>query len=123
MAGRYGGDQLSLVLLAVSIILSLIGRGTSLTLLTVLSYVPLGAALYRMFSKDIEKRRLENYKFAILISPIYGRFHKLSSRFQAARTHRHFKCPNCQATLRVPKGKSKIMVTCPKCGNKFEKRT
>jgi hypothetical protein len=123
MAGRYGGDQLSFVLIILSITITLAGKFTSVPLLVTLSYVPLFAAMFRMFSKNIEKRRMENYKFAILISPIYSRFHKIQRRLIDSRTHKYFKCPTCHATLRVPRGKDKVMVTCPKCNAKFEKKT
>lgn len=32
-------------------------------------------------------------------------------------------CPNCPARLRVPKGKGKITVTCPKCITDFKMNT
>lgn len=123
MAGRYGGDQLSFVLLAVSIVLTLAGSFSSLEYLNLLSYVPLFLATFRIFSRKIEKRRLENYKFAILISPIYSSFHKIISRMKGSKTHSYFKCPTCKKSLRVPKGKVKIIVTCPHCNSKFERKS
>ena len=33
------------------------------------------------------------------------------------------KCPNCDARLRLPKNKGKIVVNCPKCKTSFEKDT
>lgn len=39
------------------------------------------------------------------------------------KTHRYFECPSCKKRLRVPKGKGKIRITCPHCGEKFERRT
>ena len=32
-------------------------------------------------------------------------------------------CSNCPTKLRVPKGKGKLVVTCPKCESKFEMNT
>jgi 4-hydroxybenzoate polyprenyltransferase len=69
MMGRYGSDQLSMVLLIFSVTLTFIGGLIHLPLLVTISYVPLGICLFRMLSKDIAKRRMENYKFSILISP------------------------------------------------------
>lgn len=34
-----------------------------------------------------------------------------------------FKCPQCGHTLRVPKGKGKIKITCPNCSNRFEAKS
>ena len=123
MMGRYGGDQLSKALLICSILLTLTAEITSLPLLTYIGYVLLGICIFRIFSRNISKRSMENYKFAILISPVYSWFKKTQNRFKAAKTHRYFVCPNCKQSLRVPKGKGKIIITCPKCKTEFEKKT
>lgn len=123
MAGRYGGDQLSTVLILLSLFLTLSGRLYNVPLLSYIGYIPLGVSIFRMFSKDISKRRMENYKFAIFMSPVYSWFKRIESRFKDRKTHRYLKCPNCKSKLRLPKGKGKLMVTCPKCKEKFEKRT
>lgn len=123
MAGRYGGDQLSIVLLVFSILLTLIGQLVKIPLISLIGYIPLGISIFRMFSKDISKRRMENYKFAMFVSPVYSWFKKTENRFKDRKTHRYFKCPNCNSKLRLPKGKGKITITCPKCNTKFNKRT
>ncbi len=123
MNGRYGGDQFSMVLLVTSILLMIIGRLTGLSLFIFISYIPLIFSIYRMFSKDIAKRRMENYKFSIFISPIYSKYKKIQRRFKERKTYKYFKCPNCHTELRLPKGKGRIKITCPKCKEKFEGRT
>ena len=42
---------------------------------------------------------------------------------QQEPTHKHFACPKCKQMVRVPKGHGKIVITCPNCKNKFEKRS
>lgn len=121
--GRYGADQLSLVLLVFSLLLNLLGSIFKLKVLSYLSFVPLIFSIMRSLSKDIDKRRLENYKFSILISPIYKRWHNLKRKFKERKTHKFFKCPSCKTDIRVPKNKGRINITCPKCNTKFEKRT
>ncbi len=123
LKGRYGGDQLSIVLLAISILLTIVGSLTRLSLFTFISYIPLVFSIYRMFSKDIAGRRMENYKFSIFISPIYSKYKNIQRRFKERKTHKYFKCPNCKTELRLPKGKGRIKITCPKCREKFEGRT
>lgn len=123
MNGRYGVDQFSMVLLVTSILLMIIGRLTGLSLFIFISYIPLIFSIYRMFSKDIAKRRMENYKFSIFISPIYSKYKKMQRRFKERKTYKYFKCPNCHTELRLPKGKNRIKITCPKCKEKFEGRT
>lgn len=123
MLGRYGGDQLSTALLIFSVLLTVIGELTRMQLLAFLGYIPLGISLYRMLSKDASKRRMENYKFSILMSPIYSWFNKSAKRAKDSKTHRYFSCPNCKTKLRVPKGKGKLIITCPKCKTELRKRT
>lgn len=123
LSGRYGSDQLSMALLVVSILLMLIYNFTGLHVILYLSYVPLLLCILRMFSKDINKRRMENYKFSILMSPVYAWCNKMIQRLKDARTHKYFDCPNCKLKLRVPRGKGKISITCPKCKAEFIGKT
>ena len=123
MVGRYGGDQLSTWLLVLSIILSTVGRLTGVSLLMAISYIPLFIAFYRVFSKDLQKRRMENYKFAMFLSPMYGKFKKIQNHIKTSKTHKYYKCSKCKTMLRVPKAKGKILITCPKCKEKFIKNT
>jgi len=66
---------------------------------------------------------MENYKFAMFLSPVYSWLKKIQSRTKKAKTHKCFKCPNCKTGLWVPKGKGKVMVTCPKCKTEFREKT
>ena len=123
MMGRYGTDRLSFALLILSIILTFLGSILHLALLTYLSYIPLILVIYRMLSRNIKKRSMENYKFSMLTSPVYGWFIKLRRRFSERGTHKFLNCPECKAELRLPKGKGTILVTCPKCRAEFKART
>ena len=123
MTGRYGGDQLSSVLLLLSLLLTLTGRLIKIPLLIFISYIPLGICIFRIFSRNISKRSMENYKFAMFMSPAYSWFKKTQNHIKESKTHTRFKCPNCKSKLRLPKGKGKLIVTCPKCETKFDKRT
>lgn len=123
MIGRYGYDQLSMALVILSLLLILTAKLSRFTPIMYLSYIPLGISIYRMLSKQIQKRRLENYKFMMFLSPVYSFFKKKSRYIKDAKNHKYFKCRNCKQKLRVPKGKGKIMITCPKCYTKFTKKT
>ncbi len=123
MAGRYGGDQLSMALLVLAALLTLAAELTGLPLLALLGYLPLGVAIFRILSRNTAKRSLENYKFAIVISPLYSWFKRTQARLKEAKTHRYFFCPNCKQSLRVPKGKGRIIITCPKCKVEFGRKT
>jgi LSD1 subclass zinc finger protein len=123
MAGRYGGDQLSMALIIVSLLFTLAAGLAGLPLLAYIGYVPLGVGVFRMLSKNIAKRRMENYKFAILMSPAYSWLMKTRNRLADAKIHRYFICPSCRTRLRLPKGKGKIIITCPKCKTAFAGKT
>ena len=79
--------------------------------LTILSEVLLILSLLRCFSRNTYKRYNENRKFLLLIDRIKD------------RDHRYYACPKCRQTVRVPRGKGKISITCPKCREKFIKKT
>ena len=39
------------------------------------------------------------------------------------RSYKHARCSSCKQRVRVPRGKGKLRVTCPRCGTKFEVRS
>lgn len=109
--GRYGTDQLNMVILIAALIISLIGSITRLPLLNLLAWVPMGLALFRMMSKNTGRRYRENRRYLQIMDRIRD------------RRNRYFSCPACHQTVRVPRGKGKISIRCPRCGNKFIKKT
>ena len=115
MTGRYGTDKLSLTLLVVAMVLSILSSfmGTSLLnpVLTLLSYVLMFWALFRVFSRKTYARYEENRKFLRFFDQLKD------------RTHRYFSCPKCRQTVRVPRGKGKIAITCPRCKERFIQKT
>lgn len=125
MYGRNGSDALCFALLLLSIILSvtLAFLPESLMLLRLVCYIPLALCFYRMLSKNLAKRKLENERFLIWWSSVKRKFYQKTQRIKDSKTYKFLKCPNCAQTLRLPKGKGKIRITCPKCGKQFERRT
>lgn len=123
MIGRYGPDQLSMALILFTFILTFIGQMTRLPLLVYISYIPFGLSIFRILSRNFDRRRRENYRFISLANPVISWFKRTVNRVRYAKTRRYFKCPKCRTTMWVPKGKGKIVITCPKCGNEFRERT
>ncbi|NLJ78868.1 MAG: hypothetical protein GX329_05860 [Tissierellia bacterium] len=123
MTGRYGIDQLSTTLLIVSIILSILSRFFNSDILNALNMVLLIAIFYRTFSRDIGKRYQENIKFLNIWSPIRNKVRGRINRMKGLRNYRYYKCSNCKQKLRVPRGKGRISITCPKCNMAMIKRT
>lgn len=136
MYGRYGNDHLgrflsvfSMVLLVLGLILNAAaGTGTKVlayigSALYYVAWIALLISIFRMFSKNIEKRRNENYKYIQLSNRLKARFGRIKNRVTQSRTHRFYRCPECGATARVPKGKGKIRITCPKCAHAFIRKS
>jgi len=123
MRGRYGYDQLYYVLVVVGIVISVISSFfkpniiVSLVVMFILVY-----ATFRALSRNIWKRRQENMYYLNLTAPIRKRFSVVKSNTLDKEKKRYL-CPKCEQMVRVPKGKGKIEITCPKCGHKFVKRT
>ncbi|MEN1761098.1 MULTISPECIES: hypothetical protein [Anoxynatronum] len=122
MVGRAGGDHFSLFLLVSAAVINLIGRWAGLSLLVMVGYTALLVGIYRTFSKNVYQRRLENQKFLKAVGPIIDKVGFLNRRRQDAKTHHYFQCVNCKKTLRVPKGKGKVRVTCPACKNQVVRK-
>lgn len=119
MSGRNGNDQLGLALLVAALILNIIFRVTGLYLLGFIAMVMVFFVIYRMFSRDLAKRQEENRRFLCLWSDARLRFSNWRIRRAQARDYKFFTCPSCKNILRVPRGKGKIQITCPKCGQRF----
>ena len=128
MVGRYGVDPLTNFLLIVSMVILLVAtllvRNSAVhSVLFTLAVALLVIGYYRIFSRKTSKRYEENQKYLRLRNRLSGRLRALRDRLRQSRTHRFFKCPECGVTVRVPKGKGKIKITCPKCRATFVKNT
>lgn len=123
MRGRYGHlDQLNrhlLVLAFGSMIINLFFSHYLLTLLMLLSVL---LVYYRIFSKKIYVRAQENQKYQRWWQKIKQPWALTKSKMINRKKYRYFKCPGCKQDVRVPKGKGKIAITCPKCHHKFQKK-
>ena len=115
MAGRYGTDKLNTAILILGLVLCIVSIFVDYApvnlVLTLGSYGLMFWAIFRSFSRNTYKRYQENRKFLQF-------FDRLKDR-----EHRYFDCPRCRQTTRVPRGKGKIAITCPKCKERFIKKT
>ena len=115
MVGRYGTDKLNMVILmaglAVCLVSPFIHSVKVNLLLTAISYALMFWAVFRSFSRNTYKRYQENRKYLMFVQRLKD------------REHRYFDCPRCRQQVRVPRGKGKIAITCPKCKEKFIKKT
>lgn len=124
MSGRYGVDQLSLALLMLTLVLSILGGifiGRSIWVSLLVNAINL-IAIYRVFSKKIRIRQQENMKFTHFIKPIQKKL-KLLQLNLTQKQYKHYQCPQCHKTLRVPRGRGHIEIQCPRCHTAFNRRS
>ena len=123
MAGRYGTDELSKYMLGAAVAIMLLNLLLRIPLLNTLVVVIFVLIYVRMFSRDIQKRYAENQKFLALKSRFLGNVDKKKQNVEQMKTYHIYRCPNCSQKIRIPRGKGKIMITCPKCGHEFQKKS
>ena len=128
MYGRYGNDQLNNFVLTIALVVgvaSIFTRGSLNLAFCMLQMALLVFWALRAFSRNHFNRRKENAAFLALKNKLKSKFSSVSAFFKrvADRQHKYFKCPNCKSRLRVPRGRGVITVTCPKCKNRFDKKS
>lgn len=121
--GRYGIDALSKLLLILSLILMVISWMPSLWWIYFFAFAIMIWALYRGFSRNIDKRRRELERYFKIKNGIKNFFKLQRNKLRDRKTHVYFKCKKCKAVLRVPKGKGSIVVICTRCKDRIEKKT
>ncbi len=114
MVGRYGIDELGKTIMNVLMGLILVSFFVRFHFLRLIIWVGIFYMFYRMFSKDISARYQENQKF------LAWKQNKIN---RASSPDKIYQCPKCGQKVRVPKGKGKIAIRCPKCNHEFVKRT
>lgn len=129
MQGRYGVDDLSrftmgaaLVLIIVAMFANIFNRSVG----SVFDFLGIAAIVYayfRIFSRNIQQRYAENQKYLQMTSKFRLRFNKEKNLMKQRKTHHIYSCPGCGQKVRIPKGKGKIEIECPKCHTKFVKRS
>lgn len=126
MYGRYGIDHLSRFLLTVTFILCVLsifvsGRGSSF--ISAVTFALIILMYFRMFSRNIYKRAAENEKYLRLTGKIRGKYQAEKKIASQRKYYRFYRCPGCGQRIRVPKGRGRIQIRCPKCNEKFIKNS
>lgn len=144
MSDRYGNDQLNQFLSTVTLVLIIVNLFVKNQILWYIAIVLLVWTYFRMLSRNVGKRSAENDRFLDITSRFrrnggsgggYGRQSRQRSyssrptaeerraRREQQKYYRFFSCPHCSQKVRVPKGKGRIEITCPKCRTTFIKKT
>ena len=123
MAGRYGGDQLTMALLVLALVLSFLLSWIPVPFLPLIAYLPIGYAVFRMLSRNILKRGEENARFLRGWYRVKNWFPKMKQRWADRKFYLYTRCPHCRQKIRLPRGRGTLRVTCPTCKQEFEKKT
>lgn len=123
MYGRNGVDSLGKFVLVISIIVMLLAGWTDSLILSYLSWVGIIYLYFRMFSRNIYKRSSENQWYLNKTYKIRTFFYRQKNLLLQRKTHHIYKCPTCRQKIRVPRGKGRIEIRCPKCNTRFIKKS
>lgn len=126
MEGRYGSDQLSRainIVVCVLAVIALIGSSTWLSVLWYPALILLVYSYYRMLSRNIYKRQQENQWYLDKTARLRSKFRMGKDQFRQRKDYKFFTCPRCNTTVRVPRGKGTINITCPKCRERFTRKS
>lgn len=126
MYGRYGVDQLSKFMLITTLVLCVVSMFLPRSIGSPISTLVLVLIIYtyfRMFSRNIYKRAAENEKYLKLTSKWRKKINTEKKIAGQRKYYGFYKCPGCGQKIRVPKGRGKIQIRCPKCNEKFIRKS
>lgn len=123
MIGRYGTDSLNQFMSIVAIAMFVLCLVTGLDLFYAIAVVLWAYTIFRMMSRNISKRTAENYRFYNAKSAMNNTIAQKKREFGTRKQYHYYRCPQCSQKLRVPRGRGKIQISCPKCGKQFVKKS
>ncbi len=123
MYGRYGVDGLNQWLTYFVLALLILNLFLKWSILGLIANVLLIVCIFRMFSRNTVKRSQENAMFYQMKGKVIGRFKGQINLLKQLKRYHIYKCPSCKQKIRIPRGKGKICVTCPKCKTEFIKKS
>ena len=123
MIGRYGADELAKAQSIAALVLLFLSMFSRLDIFYWLAIALMIYSTWRMFSKNISARYAENQKYLALENRLRRFFGQKRYLMQQRKEYHIYKCPGCGQKIRIPRGKGKIAVICPKCNTEFIKRS
>ena len=123
MQGRYGADQLYRALLIGGAVLVILSGWIFQRVFLTVGWFLIILALARAFSRDCSRRYGENQKFLEFIVNFKRLWGRQRYVMEQRKDYHIYTCPQCKQKIRIPRGKGKIEISCPKCQNKFVKKS
>ncbi|MEF9942208.1 MAG: hypothetical protein RR920_00060 [Lachnospiraceae bacterium] len=123
MQGRYGMDQFSRFLLILGVVFYVISLFTRGNFWNMFSFAIIIYCYFRILSRNHTKRYEENQKYAAYAYKVQCFIRAKKNYILQFKTYRIYHCPECRQKIRVPRGKGKISIHCPKCNTDFIKNS
>ena len=120
MVGRYGIDRLYYFLMAACFILIVINLFVNSFIISFVESALFFFAIYRIMSRNVYKRQMENERFVKSIDKAKQFFNLQKCKSRDKKTHIYKKCPSCKNNLRLPRQKGEHTVVCPCCKHRFD---
>ncbi len=123
MVGRYGTDDLSKFMLGAAVACMVLNLFLRFEILNIVVVALLVLVYVRMFSTNIQKRWQENQKYLEYKAKVTGFFGGFGHSMEDRKYNHIYRCPGCGQKIRIPRGRGKIVITCPKCRKEFTKKS
>lgn len=129
MSIRCGLDELNNFIMLIGFIFITIALFSHHWIFTVIGALLVVLCYVRVFSKNLEKRQKENAFYMKYMGNVVKvvRRYKLSVKmwYKSLKDaeYLYFVCSGCGQVIRIPKGKNKVSVRCPKCSKTFVKKS
>lgn len=120
--GRNGSDALGTTAMVTALVINTVNLFLGLITLHAVSLAILAYAFFRMLSRNVVRRRLENARFCGFWRSIRNWFVLQKNKLRDRKTHVYKKCKHCKKTLRLPRVKGEHTVRCPLCATRFSMR-
>ena len=120
---RYGIDDLSKLMMGIVFILAVINMFFRLPVLSAFIWAVIILIYFRMFSKNKYKRYQENQLYLKYTEPFQNWIRKQINIIKLRKDYHIYTCPTCKQKIKIPRGKGRIAVRCPKCRTEFIKKS
>lgn len=123
LRGRQGPDDLAVFSVNLAIVIVLVNVFARTGWLGWVALALVAYSMFRIQSKNLGARARENAAFLKALGPVRPWIQNPRAAWSELRAYKHVRCASCKQRIRVPRGKGKLRVTCPRCKSKFEVRS
>ena len=122
MQGRNGVDNIGWHALWGGLTMMLLDGFIGTGVLTLLGNAMYIYALFRVFSRNVGKRQLENQRYMQFTEKVGKEVNQFFLRLKGMKTYKYFRCPACMTRLRLKRGAGEKHITCPLCKHSFDQK-